>query len=148
VSHIGLRSAGLTRWLRSWVKNGWKTAQRKPVENQGPIKHLVQLLNERPGQVRIQHVFGHVGIEGNEGADGQANLGCFQPALPDRIWNDGPITKDMAAKMSKMVLAPNESPTFEPTIPSVSALEDDEYEDQFPMLTQEDIAQIEANNPL
>ena len=36
--------------------------------------------------MHLQHIRGHQGIEGNEGADALAGLGCGYDALPERPW--------------------------------------------------------------
>ena len=54
-------------WLKNWQRNGWKTAAKKPVENQD----LWQLLLDASAahDVRFERVKGHAGIELNERAD-------------------------------------------------------------------------------
>ena len=58
---------GLTKWIKGWQRNGWKTAAKKPVENQD----LWQLLLDASAahDVRFERVKGHAGIELNERAD-------------------------------------------------------------------------------
>lgn len=62
---------GITQWLHSWKKNGWKTAQKKPVQN----VELWQELDSLAAQYDIdwQWVKGHSGHPGNEVADQLAN---------------------------------------------------------------------------
>ncbi|CAG8520416.1 4181_t:CDS:2 [Cetraspora pellucida] len=62
-------------WIPKWIKSGWKTANKKPVENQDLFVRLVELIEARPGKT---HVPGHVGIPGNEAADRLANLGALK----------------------------------------------------------------------
>jgi ribonuclease HI len=65
-------------WVHSWLANGWKTANKKPVKNRDLIQPLVEVKNrlERFGiQVLLKHCRGHSGIEGNEAADALANAG-------------------------------------------------------------------------
>ncbi len=57
---------GVTQWVKSWKKKGWKTAQGKPVLNQDLWENLDQLNNKF---VLWQHVRGHAGNEGNERCD-------------------------------------------------------------------------------
>lgn len=40
----------------------------------------------RCAQVHLQYVRGHVGEEGNEGADRLANMGALRPEAPERDW--------------------------------------------------------------
>jgi len=64
---------GITSWLASWKKNGWKTAGRKPVKN----VDLWQALDEQNGRHRVRWhwVKGHSGHRENEIADQLANRG-------------------------------------------------------------------------
>ena len=54
-------------WLKNWQRHGWKSAAKKPVENQD----LWQLLLDASAahDVRFERVKGHAGIELNERAD-------------------------------------------------------------------------------
>lgn len=63
---------GITRWIRNWKANGWKTAAKKPVKN----KDLWQKLDAEclRHQVEWRWVKGHAGHPENERADGLANL--------------------------------------------------------------------------
>lgn len=54
-------------WLVNWQKNGWKTAAKKPVENQDLWQ--AALAAAKPHEVRFERVKGHAGIELNERAD-------------------------------------------------------------------------------
>ncbi len=54
-------------WLVNWQKNGWKTAAKKPVENQDLWQ--AALAAAEPHEVRFERVKGHAGIELNERAD-------------------------------------------------------------------------------
>lgn len=64
---------GITTWIHGWKKNGWKTADRKPVKN----VDLWQALDAAQQRHRIdwRWVKGHNGHEFNERADQLANLG-------------------------------------------------------------------------
>jgi len=55
------------RWIDNWVRRGWKTAGKKPVENQD----LWQQLLEQVGRHRVKwvKVKGHAGDEGNNRVD-------------------------------------------------------------------------------
>ena len=54
-------------WVKSWQKNGWKTAAKKPVKNQDLWQELISAL----GEVRytLEWVKGHAGDRDNERAD-------------------------------------------------------------------------------
>lgn len=58
---------GITKWINSWKKNNWRTADKKPVKN----SDLWQLLDSesQKHQISWQWVKGHAGNELNELAD-------------------------------------------------------------------------------
>ena len=58
---------GITRWVFGWQKNGWKTADRKPVKNADLWQALV--VAARPHQVEWVWVRGHDGHPENERVD-------------------------------------------------------------------------------
>ena len=58
---------GITRWVFGWLKNGWKTADRKPVKNGDLWIALVEAV--RPHRVEWVWVKGHDGHPENERAD-------------------------------------------------------------------------------
>ena len=64
---------GITGWIHGWKKNGWKTANKKPVKN----VELWQALDEalRRHKVEWHWVKGHAGHDGNERADELARRG-------------------------------------------------------------------------
>jgi ribonuclease HI len=61
---------GITAWIHGWKRNGWKTADRKPVKN----VELWQALDEavRRHQVEWRWIKGHAGHAENERADALA----------------------------------------------------------------------------
>jgi ribonuclease HI len=72
---------GITSWLANWKRNGWRTADKKPVKN----ADLWQRLDTAAGrhQVTWLWVKGHAGNPGNERADALANRG-MRDALAHR----------------------------------------------------------------
>jgi ribonuclease HI len=64
---------GIESWVRNWKRNGWKTADRKPVKNAELWREL-DALNARH-RVRWHWVKGHADDPGNERADALANRG-------------------------------------------------------------------------
>lgn len=54
-------------WISKWIRNGWKTATGKPVENQDLWKPLISLEKER--EVEWIKVKGHSGNKWNDIAD-------------------------------------------------------------------------------
>ncbi|GAB2798717.1 ribonuclease HI [Halomonas shantousis] len=62
---------GITEWIHSWQKRGWKTASRQPVKN---AELWQELLGETARHTIEWHwVKGHSGHPGNERADALAN---------------------------------------------------------------------------
>jgi ribonuclease HI len=72
---------GITGWIHGWKRNGWKTADRKPVKN----ADLWQALDEaiRRHDIAWHWVRGHAGDADNERADALAREG-MKPYLPRR----------------------------------------------------------------
>ena len=64
---------GISQWIHNWKRNGWKTADKKPVKN----ADLWQELDRISQQHRITWLWvkGHAGHPGNERADTLANRG-------------------------------------------------------------------------
>jgi ribonuclease HI len=63
---------GLTKWIHGWKKNGWKTADKKPVKNAELWQALDAARNRH--EVRLHWVKGHAGHPENERADELARL--------------------------------------------------------------------------
>ncbi|MEO6198874.1 MAG: ribonuclease HI [Sphingomicrobium sp.] len=61
---------GITRWIHGWLKNGWRTANRKPVKN----ADLWQLLLDavEPHRIDWHWVKGHSGHPENDRVDALA----------------------------------------------------------------------------
>ncbi len=70
--------SGITDWIAKWKRNGWRTANRKPVKNQ----ELWQRLDAAVQQHRVEWhwVKGHAGHPENERADQLANRGIDEMA--------------------------------------------------------------------
>jgi ribonuclease HI len=64
---------GITSWIHGWKKNGWKTADRKPVKNEELWKRLDAALKQH--KIEWKWVKGHAGDEMNERADALARSG-------------------------------------------------------------------------
>ena len=58
---------GITKWVFGWQKNGWRTADRKPVKNEDLWRELV--LAVKPHRVDWIWVKGHDGHPENERVD-------------------------------------------------------------------------------
>ena len=58
---------GLTKWIHGWQKNGWKTADKKPVKNAELWQAL--LAATKPHRITWAWVKGHAGHAENERVD-------------------------------------------------------------------------------
>ena len=65
---------GLTKWIIGWKRNGWKTADKKPVKNQDLWMRLEAAASAH--KVDWRWVKGHSGHKENDRADALARLGC------------------------------------------------------------------------
>ncbi|MCC7319410.1 MAG: ribonuclease HI [Rubellimicrobium sp.] len=64
---------GITKWIHGWKRNGWKTADRKPVKNAELWQRLDAAVARH--RVRWEWVKGHAGHPQNERADELARAG-------------------------------------------------------------------------
>jgi len=67
---------GISAWIHGWKRNGWKTADKKPVKN----ADLWQELDRLAAGHRIEWLWvkGHAGHPENERADALANRGIAE----------------------------------------------------------------------
>ena len=63
---------GITKWIFGWKRNGWKTADKKPVKNEDLWKRLELALKTHT--IEWHWVKGHAGHPENERADELARL--------------------------------------------------------------------------
>ncbi|MCU0831831.1 MAG: ribonuclease HI [Rhizobiaceae bacterium] len=70
---------GITQWMQGWKRNGWRTADKKPVKN----LELWQALDEARARhtVEWRWIKGHAGHAENERADALARNG-MAPFMP------------------------------------------------------------------
>ncbi|HVF36941.1 MAG TPA: ribonuclease HI [Sphingomicrobium sp.] len=61
---------GITKWIHGWRRNGWKTADRKPVKNAELWQALLDAC--APHRIDWHWVKGHAGHPENERADALA----------------------------------------------------------------------------
>ena len=62
---------GITKWIHNWKKNGWKTANKKPVKNKELWLELDDLVMQH--KINWKWIKGHSGHPENERADQLAN---------------------------------------------------------------------------
>ena len=67
---------GITGWIHGWKRNGWKTADKKPVKNVDLWQRLEAALEHH--RVEFHWVKGHAGHVENERADALARQGVEQ----------------------------------------------------------------------
>jgi ribonuclease HI len=58
---------GITKWIHGWRRNGWKTADKKPVKNAELWQELLEA--SAPHKIDWKWVKGHAGHPENERAD-------------------------------------------------------------------------------
>ncbi|HET9810839.1 MAG TPA: ribonuclease HI [Sphingomicrobium sp.] len=68
---------GITKWIHSWQRNGWRTADRKPVKNAELWQELLDATSRH--DIRWHWVKGHSGHPENDRVD---SLAC---AVADRF---------------------------------------------------------------
>jgi len=64
---------GITQWIHNWKRNGWRTADKKPVKNADLWQALDQLVQQH--EIEWHWVKAHNGHAENERADQLANRG-------------------------------------------------------------------------
>ncbi|HEY7765691.1 MAG TPA: ribonuclease HI [Aestuariivirgaceae bacterium] len=64
---------GITKWIHGWRRNGWRTAEKKPVKNAELWQRLDQALSRH--RIQWHWVRGHAGHVENERADALARQG-------------------------------------------------------------------------
>ena len=74
---------GITQWMHSWKRNGWKTADKKPVKNADLWQRLDEAVKKH--QVEFHWVKGHAGHPENEEVDQLARDGMapFKNSSPE-----------------------------------------------------------------
>jgi ribonuclease HI len=76
---------GITRWIHGWLRNGWRTAAKKPVKNADLWQRLLQAQarHQRAGGVTWRWVRGHAGNPLNERVDRLANAEARRVSATD-----------------------------------------------------------------
>ena len=85
---------GITTWIHGWKKNGWRTADKKPVKNVDLWKRLDEALGHH--KVHWHWVKGHAGHAMNERADELAREGhCRRARRRDRRDEDKIVPRNI-----------------------------------------------------
>jgi ribonuclease HI len=58
---------GIMKWVHGWIRNGWRTADKKPVKNVDLWQELLEAI--KPHKIEWEWVKGHNGDPDNERAD-------------------------------------------------------------------------------
>ncbi|GAA4109410.1 ribonuclease HI [Nocardioides fonticola] len=74
---------GVTSWVATWQRNGWRTSAKQPVKNEDLWRALVAATARH--DVEWLWVKGHAGIEGNERADRLAARGLEEAVEAARL---------------------------------------------------------------
>jgi ribonuclease HI len=74
---------GITGWIKSWKKNGWRTADKKPVKNVDLWQRLEAALGAH--DVRWHWLRGHAGHAQNERADALARAAIAEIRKAGRV---------------------------------------------------------------
>jgi ribonuclease HI len=69
---------GITKWIKSWQRNGWVTSAKQPVKNADLWRRLAEAMSRH--EVTWAWVKGHAGDPDNERADALARLGIEEAA--------------------------------------------------------------------
>lgn len=83
---------GMMKWIAGWKRNGWKSADKKPVKNQDLWMELDQLVNTH--QTRWTWTKGHASHEDNNRCDELASR-----AAEEQISSE-PVAKKLAKKLA------------------------------------------------
>ena len=77
---------GVTQWIHGWKRNGWRTADKKPVKNEDLWRRLDAATQRHT--IDWRWIKGHAGHEMNERADELARQG-MAPFLPGKRKAEG-----------------------------------------------------------
>ncbi len=70
---------GITQWVKNWQRNGWRTADKRPVKNKDLWQALIAAL--QPHDVQWDWVRGHAGHTENERVDALAGRAVYTQAV-------------------------------------------------------------------
>lgn len=78
---------GITKWIYGWQRNGWRTANKKPVKNRDLWQHLLRAIDRHQanGGVEWHWTKGHAGDPLNERVDELANTAARSASESDPL---------------------------------------------------------------
>ena len=96
---------GIMSWINKWKRNGWRTADKKPVKNVDLWQRLDALVAQH--RVRWHWVKGHAGHDLNERADELAREGiaAIRSASAARFVTNATITSNVPVKRAAPAIA-------------------------------------------
>ena len=68
---------GITKWIKGWIKRGWKDSKKKAVKNKDLWLALLEAT--KPHKITWVHVKAHSGVEYNERCDKLAKNAAKRP---------------------------------------------------------------------
>jgi ribonuclease HI len=71
---------GITSWINSWKRNGWRNSAKQPIKNDDLWRALDAAASRH--NIDWRWVKGHAGDPGNERADALANAGAAPYVSP------------------------------------------------------------------
>jgi ribonuclease HI len=71
---------GISEWVPSWQRRGWRTVEGKDVSNRDLWERLWTLVQDRTENIDWHYVRGHTGVPGNERVDEIATAFAMQKA--------------------------------------------------------------------
>ncbi|MEK7208554.1 MAG: RNase H family protein, partial [Patescibacteria group bacterium] len=74
---------GITKWIHGWTKSGWKTKEKKDVENRDLWERLFAMSRDK--DIQWKQVEGHAGIAGNQRCDEIAT--AFADGKPVQLYS-------------------------------------------------------------
>lgn len=77
----------ITQWAANWEKKGWKKAGGE-IKNLELIQEMFTRYQQLKSKIKILHVNGHVGVEGNELADRMSMLAIKSKEVPFSQYHD------------------------------------------------------------
>ncbi|KAH9174175.1 ribonuclease H-like domain-containing protein [Lactarius sanguifluus] len=105
----------IVKWLPSWRKKNFRTYEGTPVKNSELIMYADALMSMRKKaglKVRFEHVAGHSGEPGNDGADALAVRGCELREVNTPNWDELrlQLEKEMRKKKTAVIAEPKVKP--------------------------------------
>ena len=86
----------ITQWAVGWEKNGW-VRKGGEIKNLELIQEIYSLYQSIKTQVKVLHVNGHVGVEGNELADRMSIKAISEQVTDFVLWQDPIDVKEILA---------------------------------------------------